>query len=96
MIICRKDDSAIGAMLSARNMGHRIPDDLSVIGHVNIPSSSLLVPPLTTIDLDFARLGACGASLLMQQIQQPDTQLEPTETITNLLLRGSHGAALQS
>lgn len=92
-IICRKDDSAIGAMLTAQNMGLRVPHDVSIIGHDNIPTSQLLIPSLTTIDMDFARLGAYCVSVLMQQIEHPDEQPELTVMQAQLLLRGSHGVA---
>lgn len=92
-IICRKDDSAIGAMLTAQNMGIRIPDDVSIVGHDNIPSASLLVPALTTIDMDFTRLGTDGVSMLLQQIKHPGERPSSVMVHADLVLRGSHGQA---
>ena len=92
-IICRKDDTAMGALLAARNMGLSVPDDLSIIGHDNISVADLTIPALTTIDVDFARLGEKAMDYLRFQFIHPNERPETTVDTARLLLRASHGPA---
>ncbi|NUU25122.1 MAG: substrate-binding domain-containing protein, partial [Streptomycetaceae bacterium] len=42
--------------------------DVSVVGFDNIPESGYFLPPLTTIDQDFAQIGSESVRLLLQQL----------------------------
>jgi LacI family transcriptional regulator len=58
-LIFSSDWMALGAYKAARELNLRIPEDLSVIGHDNLPVTSELTPPLTTFDVNtqkFAKL----------------------------------------
>jgi LacI family transcriptional regulator len=56
-IFAASDESAIGAMQALYQHGLAIPDDISVIGFDNLPISSFVIPPLTTIHQPFEELG---------------------------------------
>jgi LacI family transcriptional regulator len=49
-IFAANDQSAIGAIQAAHQMGLRIPDDLSVVGFDNIPEAGFMSPGLSTVD----------------------------------------------
>jgi LacI family transcriptional regulator len=74
-IFAANDVMAIRTMEVARNLGLRVPDDVSVVGFDNIPESALATPPLTTIDQSIERMGYEAARLLVDRIANPD--LEP-------------------
>jgi LacI family transcriptional regulator len=46
--LCLADSMAYGVYAAARDMGLRVPDDLSVLGYDDHPVSRLLTPPLST------------------------------------------------
>ena len=64
------DVIAIGVMQAARELGLRIPDDLSLIGYDDIEGSRLTCPPLTTIHQPTVEKGRVAAQLLLQRIEE--------------------------
>ncbi len=86
-LVCGNDLIAVSVYDAARLTGRQVPRDLSVTGHNDIPFMDMLAPPLTTIRVDFHRLGAVAAELLLRRIGQEaidDVLLRP-----QLMLRGS-------
>ena len=55
---------AAGAYLAARELGLRIPEDLSVVGFDGLDIGRVLDPPLTTVIADGAELGRVAFELL--------------------------------
>lgn len=84
-IFAANDLSAIRTMEVAREMGIRVPQELSVIGFDNVPESALTTPPLTTINQPIRRMGAEAIDLLIGLLDgsaDPNTHLTlPTELI---------------
>lgn len=63
-IICGNDLLALGAAECCRNLGFRIPEDVSIIGYDDIPAAAAADPPLTTIHQDLPGIGrACFYTL---------------------------------
>lgn len=50
VLFCLNDICALGAMSALREMGVKVPQDVSVTGYDNIPMSRYFTPPLTTVD----------------------------------------------
>lgn len=48
-IICGNDDTAVGALFAAHQIGLSVPGDLSIASFDDTPVSALVWPPLTTI-----------------------------------------------
>jgi LacI family transcriptional regulator, galactose operon repressor len=67
-VFAANDLMAIGAMITLRRAGLRVPDDVSVIGFDNILPASMMIPPLTTVEQPVNELGQAAARLLMDQI----------------------------
>jgi DNA-binding LacI/PurR family transcriptional regulator len=88
-IFASNDDTAIGVIRAAREMGCDVPGDLSVIGFDDIDLSQEITPPLTTMRVDKAMMGALGVRQLVERTQEPN---QPNLTIslgTQLIVRGS-------
>jgi DNA-binding LacI/PurR family transcriptional regulator len=62
-LFCANDLIAAGAYAAAREIGRRVPDDLSVVGFDDGFVAALLTPLLTTIRQPLARLGKEAAEV---------------------------------
>lgn len=63
-IICGNDLIASGVITECKLRGFQVPEDISVIGFDDIPISSMLEPPLTTIRQERGELGKCAYIIL--------------------------------
>jgi LacI family transcriptional regulator, repressor for deo operon, udp, cdd, tsx, nupC, and nupG len=92
-VFCDDDILAGGAYLAARERGLRIPDDLSVTGFDDLDFARLLTPPLTTVRVDGARLGAVAFEALAEVMaggeEGPDRKLARVILPVELVVRGS-------
>jgi LacI family transcriptional regulator len=68
-LITYNDLMASGALLAARACGLRVPGDLSLIGHDDIPMSALLSPALTTVRQPMQELGSRAVAMLVAHLQ---------------------------
>lgn len=59
---------AVGAMAAARELGIRIPNDVSITGFHDAPIANYLAPPLTTIAMPLAELGRQGVVMLHRRL----------------------------
>ncbi len=67
-IFAANDLMAIGAMLAVQNAGHRVPQDVAIIGFDDIPAARLIHPRLTTVRQFQQRTGQQAAQLLLDRI----------------------------
>jgi LacI family transcriptional regulator len=65
---CFSDSIAYGVYAAARELGLRIPGDLSVIGYDDHPVSILLAPPLTSFSWDTERLVEVAVGMVLAAI----------------------------
>ncbi|MFG3437511.1 LacI family DNA-binding transcriptional regulator [Nonomuraea sp. NPDC047897] len=68
-ICCGSDIMAIGAIRGARNLGLRVPEDVSVVGFDDTPMTAYLDPPLTTIRQPVREMGLSAVSSLLDEIR---------------------------
>lgn len=84
-IFAANDQSAFGAIEAAREMGLRVPDDLSVIGFDNIPEAAYYNPALTTVDQFIEQMGYVATEMLLGLVQgeplENDLHLMPTQLV---------------
>lgn len=86
-VFAANDLSAIQTMTVAREMGLRVPDDLSVVGFDNVPESALADPPLTTIDQSIQQMGYEAARMLIELIEDPTAEPRQVTLPTQLVVR---------
>ena len=89
-IFCVSDQMALGALAACRDLGVRVPDDLSIVGFDDLASSRYLTPALTTVRQPMREIGACAVSLLLAIIEGRDVPLQQTLDFS-LMVRGSTG-----
>lgn len=71
-VFCRTDLLALGALRAARDMGLRVPEDLSIIGHDDLLMAELSDPPLTTLRIDTTRIGQAATDTLLAALRKLD------------------------
>lgn len=71
-ILLPDDITYLGAQDAAREMGLRIPEDISFAGYDGIPLTQTLSPKLTTIRQSSEGIGNTAAERLVSLIEQPD------------------------
>lgn len=59
-VLAYNDQLAIGVMKGLRQLGRRVPDDVSVVGFDNIIFDELVEPGLTTVAAPLYQMGATG------------------------------------
>ena len=87
------DVTAIGAILALREVGLRVPRDVSVLGFDDVLIASTNNPPLTTIHQPLRGMGQAAASTLLALIRD-EIPHPPPSTITvypKLVVRKSTG-----
>ncbi len=86
-LVCGNDLIALGAYDAARALGLRLPAQLSIIGHNDLPHMDLVQPPLTTLRLDYESMGRRAAAALLGLLEQGERMQERMEW--ELVVRGS-------
>ena len=82
-ICCANDETALGLYAACLALGVRVPEDISIIGFDNVPTSASVEPALTTIQQPFEEMSGHAAKTLMalidgrlaQQSRKFDTSL---------------------
>ncbi|WP_433443262.1 LacI family DNA-binding transcriptional regulator [Nonomuraea sp. CA-141351] len=67
-VFAHNDVTAYAAMEAAADRGLRVPEDLSVVGFDDIPSSAHVKPALTTVSQPFEAMGEHAARMLLAAI----------------------------
>ncbi len=88
-IFAMNDRMALGAISKARELGLLVPKDLSVVGFDDIPLTSVIDPPLTTIRQFPAELGKVATQRLLAMIEQEISQFVSVVIPVELVIRGS-------
>lgn len=89
-IVTAGDLIAAGVYEAARELGLRIPEDVSVVGYGDFQIANYLQPALTTVRLPLAGLGAEAARLLHEQVNGGASRRTVT-LATEMIVRGSAG-----
>lgn len=90
-VICSSDLMAIGVLQEARELGLRVPADLSVVGFDGIEAAGWMSPPLTTIEQPIDEIAATAVDALRTLIAEPDRSLPSFVFKAKLRRRGSTG-----
>ncbi len=91
-IFAANDLLALGALRAAREMGLRVPLDLSLVGINDIPMVGLVDPPLTTARVPQREMGAIAARMLIGVLEHEPVAQRHVLFDTQLVVRGSTAA----
>lgn len=91
-IFAANDPLAIGAMQVLKERNISIPEQVSVIGFSNEPLTSLIEPPMTTVEQPGFEMGQMATRLLLQEIDNKNEEQlksEKKELKAELVIRKS-------
>lgn len=91
-ILAYNDLIAIGVILAAQDLGIAVPEDLSIVGHDDIPLAGMLRPALTTVRQPMRELGAQAVQVVQARLHAGGTQAAPPvqrRLTPELVVRGS-------
>ena len=85
------DDTAIGILYTAKRMGYRVPEDISICGFTNGAQAIACDPMLTTVEQRGVSVGEEAANILISQVEGtlPRNQVEKRIVRTRLVIRGT-------
>lgn len=70
-VLCFSDTIALGAVRAVRDMGLRVPEDVSVVGFDGIEMARYSVPRITTIDQNAAAIAQKGVEIMLMKSHYP-------------------------
>ena len=88
-VLAASDTLALGAMAAARDMGVRIPEDVSVAGFDDIEVASYSNPPLTTVRVPAYDIGKIAFRILLDMVNGRNNEVQQYCLDTSLIIRGS-------
>ncbi len=88
-IFALNDLQALGVYLAARDLGLRIPDDVSVVGFDDIPTAQWANPPLTTVRQPLVEMAVTAARLVIRLAAGEHPTETRVELATSLVTRAS-------
>ena len=69
-IFAMSDVMAMGTVRALRDLGKRVPEDISVVGFDGISMARYSIPRLTTVRQDTQRLAERGVDILLRNIER--------------------------
>lgn len=88
-VFAGNDQMAHGARLALFRRNIRVPDDISLIGYDDHPSSAYTIPPLTTMQQPAEALGQTAAHAILGLMKNEPVVIRPFQT--QLVIRESTG-----
>jgi DNA-binding LacI/PurR family transcriptional regulator len=88
-LVCFNDVAAIGAIRAMRDMGLRVPEDVSVIGFDDIKAASYMSPRLTTIRQPLSDMGRYAAQCIVNRLNRTEDFGELVAFEPKLMVRES-------
>jgi DNA-binding LacI/PurR family transcriptional regulator len=89
-IFCLNDPIAIEVMQVVKEWNLKIPEEISLIGFSNEPTAHYIDPSLTTVSQPAYEMGKTAVSLLIDQLENPETFQPGTVVLgTRFIIRNS-------
>ncbi len=92
-VVAGSDVMALGVLRAARDLGLRVPEDLSVVGGDDVPFMSFIDPPLTTVRMDVASMAEAAVSAVLEEIAGERVEHREYLFAPELILRASTTSA---
>jgi LacI family transcriptional regulator len=88
-LFCFNDLVAVGALQACDELKRRIPQDLAIVGHDDIPLAALVSPTLTTCRVPRYELGAMAVNALLERFKDCPGGCQQSVLQPELIIRES-------
>jgi LacI family transcriptional regulator len=88
-IVAANDLLALGVLDVLKERGLRCPDDISLVGHNDMPLMDVVSPPLTTIRIEHREMGQIAAKMLVETIKRGSNEVRHVVLRPELVVRRS-------
>jgi LacI family transcriptional regulator len=88
-IFASNDTMAVGAMRAIKEIGLKIPDDISIVGYDDIKIASYISPSLTTVRISILEIASIATGGLINFIENGINSSEYNTVSTELIVRES-------
>ena len=95
-VFAANDAMAIGLLCAFREQHVRVPEEIALAGFDDIPIARFLTPPLTTVRVPIADLGAQATARLLHALETRENTRRSETVPTTLVVRSSCGALLRA
>jgi LacI family transcriptional regulator len=92
-VAAANDLLALGCYDVFAERGVRCPEEISVVGFNDMPFAARFQPPLTTIHIPHYEIGKAAAQLMLERLQDSDSQRREIRLEPSLVVRGSTATA---
>ncbi|MEO3777979.1 LacI family DNA-binding transcriptional regulator [Micromonospora sp. B11E3] len=91
-LLCADVLIAVGALHALLAAGHRVPDDVALVGMDDTELARMVFPQLSSVSLGSAERGRRAAELLLQRIAEPGLPPRREQVPPRLVVRASSAA----
>lgn len=91
-VVCANDGTAAALMHTLLERGHRVPEDVRLVGVDDVPYARLLPVPLTTYRQPTAKIGAAALATMLERVEQVDLPIRDVLLHGELVVRQSCGS----
>ena len=88
-VFCVNDFTAIGVIKRLQELGLRVPEDIAVVGFDDLPISSMIGVPLTTVSQPRYEIGKKAGEILIDKIECNQSELKELVLDVELVIRDS-------
>lgn len=92
-VFAANDMMALGCLFALQQAGVDVPEDIAVAGFDDIPLAKYSLPPLTTMRVDIAGIGARAMQMLLGQLAEGGTAAASARMDAKLIVRHSTASA---
>jgi DNA-binding LacI/PurR family transcriptional regulator len=86
-IVAGNDTLALASIEAATELGLRVPEELSVVGFDDIPTSAMVTPALTTVRQPLAEIGERATRMLIARLEGTDAVSSSSRAEPQLVVR---------
>lgn len=90
-VVTGDDEIAVGVLLTARELGLAVPDQLSVVGFDDTPQATWTTPPLTSVHQPLAGMGRMAVETVLAMAAGVEPPSRYVQLATSLVVRESTG-----
>ncbi|WP_372629902.1 GntR family transcriptional regulator [Cohnella sp.] len=92
-IFATSDYKAMGAVYAAKELGMKVPEEVSIMGYDDVKVSKYTYPTLSTVNQNTYKLGQRAAEILLYEMKDGENRLVKDEIVPTLVQRDSTGPA---